>query len=81
MPIYQYTCESCRKIKEIEASMDDADKIKCPKCPKCKEKMIRVFGAPVRFLGRGWPQKENKRYKGCEYMDTHMPRPERHYGK
>lgn len=79
MSIYEYGCEPCKKIKEIESSMADMDKIKIPRCPKCRKKMFRIYDSSFRLKGRGWPGKENKRYKGCEYMDTHLPRDPKHY--
>jgi len=53
MPTYQYLCNNCEYAFEIEQSIKDAKKRKCPECKKSRLK--RLIGAPMIFV-KGEPQ-------------------------
>lgn len=46
MPRYDYRCETCERIFEIQASMSDREEDRRPECPSCGERETRrVFGS------------------------------------
>lgn len=72
MPKYDYICEKCKKIFEIEKKMADPDPKKCPHCKG--KKVERYFGKDsVPTVGYGdrppWTYKESKKFKTAIYKD------------
>lgn len=71
MPYYEYKCNSCNNIEEIQHSIkDDAKKTMfCSKCKKNQEctRLISVTTEPI-FKGTGWTVKQSgfgkRGYKG-----------------
>lgn len=45
MPIYEYTCKSCKAaFEQLVKSMSGQEKVKCPKCGSAKtERALSVF--------------------------------------
>lgn len=58
--IYQYKCDACRGIVEVEHGMKENPVIKCLKCKKPVTRVVSG-GAGVIFKGDGWPGQEIKR--------------------
>ena len=52
--IYEYTCGNCGADIEIEHSMKDKAKRKCPKCGKMKLKRLVSGGSGFSLTGDGW---------------------------
>ena len=49
MPIYEYTCESCKQQVELLIRADDT-----PQCPECgSEKLEKQFSVPAAHSGSG----------------------------
>jgi putative FmdB family regulatory protein len=58
MPIYEYTCITCDKSKEITRNFNDIEVI--PPCPICGYKMARVYSpAGIQFKGSGFYKTDN----------------------
>jgi putative FmdB family regulatory protein len=52
MPRYDYKCENCSSVIEIERSFDEES---VPVCTSCNTSMSRVWQAtPAVFKGGGW---------------------------
>ncbi len=73
MPLYDYICNKCKAVFEIEKRMTEPDP---KKCPNCKSKKIeRYFGDPeacpaVTYKDRPpWTYKECLKYKDCKFND------------
>lgn len=67
MPIYEYRCDSCGRLRELLLKPGEDAK---PACPSCRKRMRRVI-SPTAFIlkGSGWyvtdyPSSERK--KGME---------------
>ena len=52
MPIYEYQCESCEHIFEIQQKFSDPPVETCSKCGKSVRKLISAPG--LMFKGTGW---------------------------
>ncbi|MDP7539962.1 MAG: zinc ribbon domain-containing protein, partial [Alphaproteobacteria bacterium] len=48
MPTYEYRCEPCLKIYQVNHSMSETPKILCPECDRATERLI---SAPNLSLG------------------------------
>lgn len=56
MPKYDYKCDSCDEVEEMEHSIsEDANGVPC-RFPKCKGHLNRIIStAPgTHFKGQGW---------------------------
>lgn len=55
MPKYDYRCETCGQVEEINHSMDeDYNGLECAHI-ECDGHITKMFTAPaVRFKGQGW---------------------------
>lgn len=54
MPLYDYACRACTKTFEIEHSIKEPARTKCPECGKNKlERQISMTAAP-QLQGVGW---------------------------
>lgn len=56
--IYEYVCDDCKIIKEIDCNLAKHEKLKKnpPKCDKCKKKMRQIlnsFGTPGWVTSKG----------------------------
>lgn len=52
MPAYDFKCESCNSIVEIQRAFDEESS---PMCTACNKTMTRVWQAtPAHFKGGGW---------------------------
>ena len=50
MLVYEYKCDKCFKILEVNASIYDT-----PELPKCCGKVERIFSSfGISFKGTGW---------------------------
>jgi putative FmdB family regulatory protein len=59
MSLYDYVCEKCKKIKEIERPITSQE---TPVICDCGHIMVRVWSAPmIDFKGEGWQSNEVKR--------------------
>ena len=52
MPVYEYECNSCRKIMEIQQRMADAPLTVCPQCGGEVRKLISM--SSFQLKGGGW---------------------------
>ena len=52
MPIYEYQCESCEHIFEVQQKFSDPPIEECGKCGKSVRKLISAPG--LMFKGTGW---------------------------
>ena len=58
MPIYDYTCSSCRRVTEVIHGINDHGPKFCPECGVAGT-MTKKFVAPtVHFKGSGWAKKD-----------------------
>lgn len=51
MPLYEYTCDSCKRKLEAHRTMDNRDN--APACPKCSQPMRRLMTAGMATLWAG----------------------------
>jgi putative FmdB family regulatory protein len=40
LPLYDYKCEKCEIVQEVQHSMNESPKVKCKKCKKKMQKLI-----------------------------------------
>lgn len=66
MPIYEYQCKGCEKIKKeifktISEAMkyDEEAKKNPPKCPYCEEGTLERILSPSNFDIKGYSEKNN----------------------
>lgn len=60
MPAFDYACEACELINEIQIRIGD-DPPKSIHCDECNGEAERIYSAPeVIFKGGGWPGVEAK---------------------
>ena len=52
MPIYEYECNSCKKVIEITQRISDAPLSECPDCSGSVRKLISV--SSFQLKGGGW---------------------------
>ena len=53
MPWYDYQCEKCGAVFEVNRSMSDTGKVKCHACGSART--IRIYAAsPIVFKGSGF---------------------------
>ena len=59
MPLYDFQCEDCGKVFEVERSMTDTSRESCPKCGS--KKTVKVFSsAGIQFKGSGFYVTDSK---------------------
>jgi len=52
MPSYDYKCDTCETVVEVQRSFDEEGS---PTCVACNTTMSRVWNAtPAHFKGGGW---------------------------
>ena len=76
MPVYEYECEGCRKILEIQQRMADRPLEVCPECGGVVRKLISR--SSFQLKGSGW---YNDGYSGtsnekCPSADSSSSGPE-----
>lgn len=52
MPVYEYECQSCNKVFEIQQRMSDAPLQQCPECQGVVKKIISANSFQLK--GGGW---------------------------
>lgn len=52
MPVYEYECNSCEKVFEVQQKMSDAPFKKCPECAGELKKLISTNSFQLK--GGGW---------------------------
>ena len=52
MPVYEYECNDCRKIFEIQQRMADAPLTVCPECEGTVRKLVSM--SSFQLKGGGW---------------------------
>jgi putative FmdB family regulatory protein len=52
MPVYEYECEDCRKIFEVQQKMADAPLTVCPECEGTVKKLMSM--SSFQLKGGGW---------------------------
>lgn len=73
MPRYDYACQKCKLVFEVEKKMSDPAPSKCPGCRS--KKIDRYFGDPSAIPAVGykdrppWTYKECLKYKDCKLND------------
>ena len=70
MPVYEYECDGCRKVFEVQQRMVDAPLTVCPECGGEVRKLISM--SSFQLKGGGW---YNDGYSGsskgkCAVSDT-----------
>ncbi|MEZ5338480.1 MAG: zinc ribbon domain-containing protein [bacterium] len=59
MPLYDFQCEECGEVFEVERSMTDNSKESCPKCKS--RRTVKVFSsAGIQFRGSGFYVTDSK---------------------
>lgn len=59
MPLYEYQCESCRKIHEVIQKFSDAPLSECPECRGPIKKLMSMNSFALQ--GTGWYTTDYKR--------------------
>jgi putative FmdB family regulatory protein len=58
VPIYDYTCSTCRRVTEVIHGINDHGPKFCPECG-AEGTMTKAFVAPtIHFKGTGWAKKD-----------------------
>ena len=52
MPVYEYECEGCRKVFEVQQKMADAPLASCPDCSGSVKKLMSM--SSFQLKGGGW---------------------------
>jgi putative FmdB family regulatory protein len=52
MPLYEYQCNSCKKVHEVVQKFSDAPLEKCPECNEPVTKLISSSSFALK--GSGW---------------------------
>ncbi len=52
MPVYEYECESCCKVFEVQQRMADAPLSSCPECEGSVKKVMSM--SSFQLKGGGW---------------------------
>lgn len=52
MPVYEYECNDCRKVFEIQQRMADAPLTICPECEGTVRKLVSM--SSFQLKGGGW---------------------------
>lgn len=52
MPVYEYECEDCRKVFEVQQKMADAPLTVCPDCEGTVKKLMSM--SSFQLKGGGW---------------------------
>ncbi len=52
MPVYEYQCPNCRKVREIWRSISETGVCKCPECSVPMHKLVSM--SSFRLKGGGW---------------------------
>jgi len=52
MPVYEYECNKCEKVFEVQQRMSDAPLKKCPECDAPVKKLMSM--SSFQLKGGGW---------------------------
>lgn len=52
MPVYEYECDSCGKVFEVQQRMADAPLTRCPECDGTVKKVMSM--SSFQLKGGGW---------------------------
>lgn len=52
MPVYEYECDACRKVFEVQQRMADAPLSSCPECEGSVKKVMSM--SSFQLKGGGW---------------------------
>lgn len=52
MPVYEYECDSCQKVFEVQQRMADAPLTSCPECEGTVRKVMSM--SSFQLKGGGW---------------------------
>jgi len=52
MPVYEYECESCRQVFEVQQKISDAPMTMCPECHGHVKKLMSM--SSFQLKGGGW---------------------------
>jgi putative FmdB family regulatory protein len=52
MPVYEYECDKCEKVFEVQQRMSDAPLEKCPECDAPVRKLVSM--SSFQLKGGGW---------------------------
>jgi putative FmdB family regulatory protein len=59
MPLYEYSCETCKKVFEVTQGFHDAPLESCPDCGAVVKKLMSLGGFALR--GNGWFSSDYKK--------------------
>jgi putative FmdB family regulatory protein len=79
MAAYDYQCDKCEAIWEVEHGMNETPKLKCPECDS--KKLTKLFSAPfgmVRGNLRWQDMKEDKNFQRDMNRDMQLHTLENH---
>ncbi len=62
MPIYEYNCPKCEAEKEVQHSMTESPRVKCPKCGAAMKRVISRNSFQLK--GDGWFKSDGGYAKG-----------------
>jgi putative FmdB family regulatory protein len=59
MPLYEYSCENCKKTFDVTQGFHDAPLEACPECGEAVKKLMSLGGFSLR--GGGWYASDYKK--------------------
>ena len=59
MPLYEYQCDSCKKVHELIQKFSDAPLTECPECKGPLQKIMSLSSFSLK--GTGWYTTDYKR--------------------
>jgi len=59
MPLYEYSCDTCKKIFEVTQNFSDAPLEACPECQSPVKKLMSLGGFALK--GGGWYTSDYKK--------------------
>jgi len=69
MPLYDYTCEKCKKQFEVTKRINDSSAVTCPVCgSECKK---NVSSTSFQLKGSGWYKTDYEKKQGDKKDSAH----------
>jgi putative FmdB family regulatory protein len=68
MPLYEYRCDSCDKVREVMQKFSDAPLSNCPDCQSPVQKLMSLSSFSLK--GTGWYTTDYKRASSSGSSDA-----------